>query len=223
MSDLSLDSPLDGVHGNHEPVLARLAGQTDSQASIQAMSCAFTRLGSARATRVKAWRNWRACLTWALARNALGQLLPMPTATLRGMLWGFITMGNTHATLKSIVDAVIARHHEAHLPSPVSGNLAYQRLTGCLARDLGTQHPHKMGVTRGMVVRLLRARHPDLLSFRNSLVMCTLCMRFGRAADPALDINHQLGLFMDLAGTRPRPGCTKSSRPGAQCPVCPPL
>ncbi len=133
MSDLSLDSPLDGVNGNHEPVLARLAGQTDS--SIQAMSRAFTRviapLGSARATRVKAWRNWRTCLTWAaaLARNALGQLLPMPTATLRAMLWDhdFITMGATHATLKSIVDAVIARHREALPPSPVSGNLAYQR------------------------------------------------------------------------------------------------
>ena len=276
LSDLSLDSPLDGVHGNHEPVLASLAGQTD--VSISAMSRAFTRviapLGSARATRVKAWRNWRTCLTWALARQALGQLLPMPTATLRAMLWDFITMGATHATLKSIVDAVISRHREAHLPSPVSGNLAYQRLTGCLARVLGTQHRHKMGVTRDMVVRLLQARHPDLISFRNALVTCTLTMgcmrpgegalaqscdfipnadarkglpqfegcstlvtlgrkqdqerkghwmRFGRAQDPTLDINHQLGLFMDMAGTRPRSGCTKASRPGARCPVCPPL
>ncbi len=48
-------------------------------------------------------------------------------------------------------------------------------------------------------------------------------MRYGRAADPALDINHQLGLFMDMAGTRPRPDCTKASRPGARCPVCPPF
>ncbi len=28
-------------------------------------------------------------------------------------------------------------------------------------------------------------------------------MRFGKSADPALDINYQLGLFMDLAGTNP--------------------
>ena len=89
LSDLSLDSPLDGVHGNHEPVLARLAERSDT--SIPAMSRAFSRviapLGSARATRVKAWRNWRTCLTWALARDALGQILPMPTSTLRAMLW----------------------------------------------------------------------------------------------------------------------------------------
>ena len=119
MCDLSLDSPLDGVHGNHEPILARLAGQTDS--SIQAMSQAFTwvivPLGSARDTRVKAWRNWRTCLTssWALALNALGQLLPMPAATLRATLWDFITLGATNATLKSIVNAVIARHRDAQL------------------------------------------------------------------------------------------------------------
>ncbi len=33
-------------------------------------------------------------------------------------------------------------------------------------------------------------------------------MRIGMSADPALDINHQLGLLMDLAGTRPSPACT---------------
>jgi hypothetical protein len=155
------------------------------------MSQAFARiivpLGSARAARVKAWHNWRTCLTWeaswALARNALGQLRPMPTAILRAMLWDFITLGATNATLKSIVDAVIARRHrDAQLPSPVSGNLAYQRLTSCLTRVLGTQRPHKnkMGVTRDMVVRLLQPRNPDLHSFCNSLVTCTLtmgCMR----------------------------------------------
>jgi len=32
-----------------------------------------------------------------------------------------------------------------------------------------------------------------------------------------------MGLFMDLAGTRPRPGCVKRARPHATCTVCPPL
>ncbi len=48
-------------------------------------------------------------------------------------------------------------------------------------------------------------------------------MRFGKSADPRLDINHQLGLLQDLLGTRPRTNCTKKSRPGARCPACPPL
>ena len=38
-------------------------------------------------------------------------------------------------------------------------------------------------------------------------------MRFGKSVQPDLDINFQLGLLMDLLGTRPRPGCTKSTAP----------
>ncbi len=48
-------------------------------------------------------------------------------------------------------------------------------------------------------------------------------MRFGKSVDPALDINHQLGLFMDMLGARPKPGCLKGARPGKRCTVCPPL
>ena len=32
-----------------------------------------------------------------------------------------------------------------------------------------------------------------------------------------------MGLLIDLAGTRPRPGCVKRARPHATCTVCPPL
>ena len=48
-------------------------------------------------------------------------------------------------------------------------------------------------------------------------------MRFGKSIDPDLDINFQLELLMDKLGTRPKPGCTKATRPGRRCPVCPPL
>jgi hypothetical protein len=61
-------------------------------------------------------------------------------------------------TLRSIVDSVLARHRDGGLPPPVSGPMAYCRLTCCLGRLLGTQHPHKLGVTRDMVVALLRYR-----------------------------------------------------------------
>jgi hypothetical protein len=32
-------------------------------------------------------------------------------------------------------------------------------------------------------------------------------MRFGKSADPELDLNYQLGLFMDLALTWPSSAC----------------
>ncbi len=44
-------------------------------------------------------------------------------------------------------------------------------------------------------------------------------MRFG--TDPQLDLLFQLGLFMDIAGTRPRTNC--NGRPNKRCTVCPPL
>ena len=276
LRDTSSGSPLDAADGNYEPVVLQLASRIPT--TVSAMSLAFSTniapLGTSRGTRTKAWRNWRSCLTWAVARQACHQLLPMPPTALQAMLWDFASMGATNSTLKSIVDAVISRHRDAHLTPPVSGPGAYLRLTRCLGRVMGTQRPHRFGVTRDMVVALLRTPPSDALAFRNNLVTCTLTvgcmrpgegadaqscdlhfnadflrgfpqfeggstlctrkrkqdqerkghwMRFGKSADPALDLNHQLGLLMDLLGTRPRTGCTKLARPGARCPVCPPL
>ena len=70
------------------------------------------------------------------------------------MLWDFIAMGASKSTLKSIVDAVISRHCAAGNSSPLSGPMDYTRLARCLGRLLGKQHPHKMGVTRDMIVAL---------------------------------------------------------------------
>ena len=44
-------------------------------------------------------------------------------------------------------------------------------------------------------------------------------MCFGMSVDPGLDINHQLGLFMD----RPTTACTALTCPGRRCTACPPL
>ena len=269
-------SPLDHTHGNYEQTLGRLSAATPS--SVPAMSRAFASvilpLGTAPGTRVKAWRNWCTCLTWAVGRNAADKILPMKPDVLHAMLWDFTSMGATKSTLKSIVDAVISRHRDAHLPSPVSGHMSYFRLTRCLGRLLGTQHPHKMGVTRDMIVRLLRYKPKNLVEYRNKLVVCTLTMgcmrpaegaqaqtcnvgfdsdflkgltqykgcstlttlyrkndqerkghwmRFGKSADPELDINYQLGLFMDIAGTRPSKACSAATRRGRRCTACFPL
>jgi hypothetical protein len=272
----SADSPLDHTHGNYESTLARISRLTSP--TVHDMSRAFTAvivpLGSAPGTRIKAWRNWCTCLTWAIGRHATDKILPMHPDVLHAMLWDFTAMGASKSTLKSIVDSVISRHRDAQLKSPVSGHMSYFRLTRCLGRLLGTQHPHKMGITRDMIVRLLRYQPKNLVEFRNKNVVCTLTMgcmrpgegaqaqtccvdfdadyrkglsqykgcstittlhrkndqerkghwmRFGKSDDPDLDINHQLGLFMDLMGTRPSTACTARSRPGRRCTACPPL
>ena len=65
LSDDTDGSPLDLPDGHYGPVLERLARQTPT--FVGAMTQAFTTmiapLGTARATRLKARRNWRSCLT----------------------------------------------------------------------------------------------------------------------------------------------------------------
>ena len=43
---------------------------------------------------------------------------------------------------------------------------------------------------------------------RNEQIRRGIEIRFGKSVDPNLDINFQLGLLMDLLGTRSKPGCT---------------
>ena len=47
--------------------------------------------------------------------------------------------------------------------------------------------------------------------------------RIGRSNSDALDLVHQLRIFMTQADIAPRAGCRKRQRPHARCPVCPPL
>jgi hypothetical protein len=102
-----------------------------------------------RNTNIKAWHYWWSVLTWAAGRSSFHCILPMDQDTLSAMLWDFAAMGASPSTLKAI------HHRDSGLPSPVSGHMFYTRLTRCLGRLLCTQHPHKLAVTRDMVVALL--------------------------------------------------------------------
>jgi hypothetical protein len=58
----------------------------------------------------------------------------MPAPVLQALLWELTSLGASNSTLKSIVEAVVARHRDARLQSPLQGHLSYSRLTRCLAR-----------------------------------------------------------------------------------------
>ncbi len=132
------------------------------QPGVAAKSKAFAEvldpLGTAQATRLKAWRNWKTVITWAIANSALDNILPMDQPTFQALLWELTALGATHSTLKGVIDAVAGRHHKARLPSPLSGNLSYQRLNKSLARVIGKPHLRKFGVTRDRAVQLLSYR-----------------------------------------------------------------
>jgi hypothetical protein len=135
---------------------------------------------TARANRVKAWRDWCNVLTWAATRHCLDCILPIPSPILQAMLWEFTPLSSSNSTLKSIVDSIVASHRDARLPSPIQGHMSYTRLTKCLARVLGQPHNHKRRITQDMVVSLLHSVPSDLVAFRNKNATSTLtigCMR----------------------------------------------
>ncbi len=115
-------SPLDGTVGNWEPVVSALAAHTPC--TIAGMSTAFASVipslgtASARATRVKAWRNWCTVLTWRATSHSLDQILPMLRPVLQALLWEFTSLGASNSTLKGVMDSIVARHRDARLPSP---------------------------------------------------------------------------------------------------------
>jgi hypothetical protein len=275
LTDTSIVSDLDTADGDWEPVVQRLALGVPT--TISQMELAFNihiaPLGSAVATRTKHWRSWRTVLTWAAGRQSLGNILPMSPAVMRALLWESITIGASKSVLKAMLDAILSRHRDAGLPSPLAGNMTYSQLFNCVGRLLGKQQKHKFPITRLMVCDALRLRPTTPSQFRNKMILvvgtlgimrpgeitaaqscdykhdddfskglipargsATLYtrkrkqdqerkghhMRFGKSADPELDVNHQMALYMDQLNIRPLTTCTKAARPHVRC-NCPPL
>ena len=159
LRDPSASSALQDAHGNWEVTFLSLAGEVGP--SIEAMSLAFEThiwpLGSVKATRTKAWRNWRTVLTWAVARNALHRILPMDRTVLQALIWECTAAGGTRDVIRSLLNGIISRHRDAGLPSPLAGPMEYTRFTKCISRLLGTQLAHKYPVTsRADTLRIAR-------------------------------------------------------------------
>ena len=94
----------------------------------------------------------------------------------------------------------------ARRPSPLSGPRSYLSLTSCLGRLLGT---HKMGITRDMIVKLLRYRPRNLVEFSNKNLVCTLTMGCMRTAEGAQAQACSIDFDADFRkGLTPYLGCS---------------
>ena len=109
--------PLDRPDGYYGPAMARIARATPT--TVEAMNQALTSkvlhdctLGSARGTHLKAWRNWRSCLTWAVWPQHTRPSSPTGHDTLLATLWDSTAMGVSRPSLNSIVVAAIVRYRD---------------------------------------------------------------------------------------------------------------
>jgi len=128
---------------------------------------------AAPSTRAKDWTGWRAVLTWATARGALRQVLPMRRHTLDALIWEMLSCQCTSPVIKGVIDGIQARHRRFSLPSPLVGPRAYSRLIHSLTRFQGTQSPYKNPIFPAMVQAMMSKPTSSLTNERNVLAACT--------------------------------------------------
>jgi hypothetical protein len=58
---------------------------------------------------------------------------------MRALVWEAITIGASKSVIKAMLDAILSRHRDAGLPSPLAGNMTYSQLFNCVGRLLGKQ------------------------------------------------------------------------------------
>ena len=178
-SDLSAATLIEASDGNWEQVMDSLAASV--MPGLEGRAAAFDAhiapSAECTSTRTKAMAGWRTVVSWALSRKALHLVLPMSYDTLKAVLWDLLSLGCSHAVVKGVVDAILARHRRFRMTPPLSGDRAYGRLMQSLGRFQGQQRPLKLPVTRDLVVSALLAlpgRSPAQQRDCLALVVATL-------------------------------------------------
>ena len=179
------DSPqtaLERANGDWRPVMASLASTNPATESISALAAEFIRnvrpMERGHNTRKAAWAGWRVVLSWAAARDGLHEILPMTEEVLYAFLWDALTMGTTFHVLKSLVNAVQARHNLFRLEPPIAPGGDYGRLMKALARFQGVPRKLLFPISRDAVVRMLRLAMPIHPACAGPAGGCTLCAHF---------------------------------------------
>jgi hypothetical protein len=144
--------------------------------SVSEMAAAFRAHVSPSAatasTGSKDWAGWRKMLSWAIARRALGKILPMSRPTREALIWDMLACQCTANIIKGVIDAFQARHRGFSLTSPIVGPRAYSRLTQSLTRFQGTQSLYKSLITPALVKAMLSVKTSTPAQERNVLAAC---------------------------------------------------
>ena len=175
---------LEEAEGNWETAIGDLTAGVAEHETVDDLSRMFREhvrpLERARKTRRKHSTSWNSVVTWAIARGALPNILPMSDSTLEALLWDALSLGSSLPVLKGLINSIKAHHRQYKLVPPLSGNGDYRRMTKTLSRFQGTQHRHVFPIHRDAVVSLLLLPLPDHEQGRCSGPSngCKTCIRF---------------------------------------------
>jgi hypothetical protein len=159
------------------------------------------------ATRAGYFSAWKMVITWGVAHDEVGQLLPMSQDTLKAITQEMLMVGCSAGTVRNMWSAVADRHRQHRLPAPLAIEGEFSRLARAVGSVRG--EPSRLIFPVGVhhIQRLVEMAGLTLTQRRNMLI-CVVgtvaCMRVSEVANLQLcDVrwNHDAGWHAQYEGT----------------------
>jgi len=188
--DDSAPTALEYADGNWGPTVRRLGSHHASAgATVAALAAAFDKhlAPACRQPRTRAdyWRAWRLVVTWAVARQAVHDILPMPLDTLKALTWDMVRFAVPSSQIELVWKSVQARHRQFQLRQPLCEANQYSSWVKMLGSIRGRPLALKLPIQKATVRWLLAWRPTALAAHRARLLtaVATLaCMRVNEVA-----------------------------------------
>jgi hypothetical protein len=188
--DDSAPTALEHADGNWGPAVRRLGSHHASAgATVAALAAAFDKhlAPACRQPRTRAdyWRAWRLVVTWAVARQAVHDILPMPLDTLKALTWDMVCFAVPSSQIELVWKSVQARHRQFQLRQPLCEANQYSSWVKMLGSIRGRPLALKLPIQKATVRWLLAWRPTTLAAHRARLLtaVATLaCMRVNEVA-----------------------------------------
>ena len=188
--DDSAPTALERADGNWGPAVRRLSDKpAEGGTTVATLAAAFDRhLGPAcrqPRTRADYWRAWRLVVTWAVARKAVKDVLPMKLDTLKALTWDLVCFHVPSSQIEMVWKAVQARHRLFQLRQPLCEANQYSSWVRMLGSIRGRPIALKLPIQKGTVKWLLAWR-PNSLDAHRARLMTALatiaCLRVNEVA-----------------------------------------
>ena len=188
--DDSARTALERADGNWGPAVGRLGVcHVSAHATVASLAAAFDEhlAPACRQPRTRAdyWRAWRLVVTWAVARKAVLDILPMSLDTLKALTWDMVCFAVPSSQIELVWKSVQARHRHLQLGQALCEANQYASWVTMLGSVRGRPMALKLPIQKATVRWLLAWRPTSLAAHRARLltVVATLaCMRVNEVA-----------------------------------------
>ena len=186
----SAPTALERADGNWGPAVRRLCnGAEGVNVTVAALTAAFNRyLGPAvrqPRTRADYRRAWRLVVTWAVARKAVKDILPMKLDTLKALTWDLVCFHVPSSQIELVWKAVQSRHRLFQLRPPLCEANQYSSWVRMLGSIRGRPIALKLPIQKS-TVRWLLAWRPSSVADHRARLMTALatiaCLRVNEVA-----------------------------------------